>query len=70
MTLVSCVVVRHERSHKPKGSKRCFPNGVFQIPQLGFRKWKATSEGQSMPENTSVFEHFGAFCPMQILTTL
>ena len=22
----------------PKGSKRCFPNGVFQIPHLGFRQ--------------------------------
>ena len=24
----------------PKGSKRCFPNGVFQIPHLGTRQRK------------------------------
>ena len=46
-----------------KGSKRCFPNGVFQISHLGLRQRNATSEGKRMPENTSVFKHFGGFCP-------
>ena len=59
-----------ERSHHvmdascrcPKGSKRCFPNGVFQIPHIGLRQRKNPPERQSMPENTSVFKHFGTFC--------
>ena len=51
----------------PKGSKRCFPqqcfpNGVFRIPHLGSRQRKTPSAGRKMPENTSVLEHFGAFC--------
>ena len=31
-------------SQCPKGSKRCFPNGVFQIPHLGLRLRKTPSE--------------------------
>ena len=41
----------------PKGSRRCFPNGVFQIPHLGLRQRKPPSERQRMPENTSVLKH-------------
>ena len=51
-----------ELSQKPKGSKQCFPNGVFQIPHLGLRQRKTLWEGRRMPENTSVLRHFGAFC--------
>ena len=32
----------------PKGSKRCFPNGVFQIPHLGLRQRKAPAAGRRM----------------------
>ena len=46
----------------PKGSKRCFPNGVFQIPHLGLRQKKTPPEGQRMFESTSIFKHFAAFC--------
>ena len=46
----------------PKGSKRCFPNGVFQILDLSLRRRQTLSEGQRLPENTSVFKHFGALC--------
>ena len=38
----------------PKGSKRCFPNGVFQISHLGLQQRKTMSEGKTMSENTSV----------------
>ena len=47
----------------PKGSKRRFPNRVFQIPHLGLRQREALPEGRRMPENTTLFKHFGAFCP-------
>ena len=47
---------------EPKGSNRCFPNGVFQIPHLGLRQRKAPADRQRVPESTSVFKHFGSFC--------
>ena len=43
------------RVQAPRGSKQCFPNGVFQIPHLGFRQRKTPPEGQIMPENANVF---------------
>ena len=36
-----------------KGPKRCFPNGVFQIPHLGLRQRKAPPERQSMLKTPS-----------------
>ena len=39
----------------PKGSKRCFPNGVFQILHLGSRQRSTPSEAPKIPENSSVF---------------
>ena len=49
-------------------SKRCFPNGIFQIPHgvtSACDRSKTLSEGQWMSENTSLFNHFGAFCPRE-----
>ena len=51
------------RGHFPTGSKRCFPNGVFQISLLGSRQRTTLSEGLRKTEKASVFKHFGPFCP-------
>ena len=56
----------HSR-YLPKGSKRCFPNGVFRFLTSAWNRGKPPSEGQIAPENTSVSKHF---LPLRILTTL
>ena len=61
----------------PKGSKRCFPNGIFQIPNLGLRqrtvffrfltsacdKGKRFQRDEECLKIPMFFKHFGAFCP-------
>ena len=53
-----------------KGSKRCFPNGVFQIPRLGLRQWKTPFRGTENARQHQCFPSFWCLLPLWILTTL
>ena len=56
--------------NEPEGSKRCFLNGVFQIPTLRLAARQVASEGRKIPENISLFKQFWCLLLLRILTTL
>ena len=54
----------------PKGSKRCFPNGVFQIPHLSLQQRKKTLQKDNRCLKHQCFKAFWCLLPLRILTTL
>ena len=69
MMCVLFIVFSSPSQSQPNGSKRCFPNGVFQIPDLAWHRRTTSRREEKMPENAYVLKQFVRLLLFGILTT-